>query len=80
VPLAAALEAAEVGSIAGGDRRPAEEGREVEDHGVHILVTDREQAIDLILESIRGLAAPRGSVVEEYLPVRRTHLAYPLAD
>lgn len=71
-PLDAALTAHDLGETTGGGSQVAE-GITVEFCGIDVVVTDRERGLRLILETLRSLDAPAGTVVEEYLPERIDH-------
>ncbi len=70
-PLQAALEAADLGEVSGGGSQLAGRGKEIEFCGLDVEVTDRERGLSLIREVMHRLDAPRGTVIEEYLPVYR---------
>lgn len=71
-PLNAALEAQDLGEVTGGGSQLSVSGR-VMFCGLDVVVTDRDPGLRLILETLRGLNAPAGTVVEEYLPQRTDH-------
>ncbi len=71
-PLEEALAARDLGEVIGGGSQLAE-GLTVEFSGIDVVVTDREQGLRLILETMRSLGAPAGTVVEQYLPRRLDH-------
>jgi hypothetical protein len=69
-PLQAALDKEDLGEVTGGGSQMGE-GKSVEFCGLDVEVTDRDRGLRLIREVMRRLGAPRGTVIEEYLPVFR---------
>ena len=76
-PLQDALAAADVGEVTGGGSQLGE-GTSIENCGIDVVVRDRAQGLELICMEMRRLGAPRGTVVEEYLPSYREHPVYEL--
>ncbi len=71
-PLDEALATHDLGEVTGGGSQLAE-GLTIEFSGIDVVVTDREQGLRLILDTLCSLDPPRGTVVEEYLPQRMDH-------
>jgi hypothetical protein len=61
-PLADALDAADIGEIAGGGTQLTDE-HEIEHVGIDVTTTDLNEAIDLIAATLRSLDASRGTVI-----------------
>ena len=66
-PLQAALENEELGEVTGGGSQMGE-GKTVEFCGLDVEVTDRDRGLQVIRAVMRRLAAPPGTVIEEFLP------------
>jgi hypothetical protein len=71
-PLHEALSAANVGEVTGGGSQLGE-GTTVEYCGVDVAVSDRERGLSVIRETMRALAAPAGTIIEEFLPEWQEH-------
>jgi hypothetical protein len=69
-PLQAALDKEDLGEVTGGGSQMGE-GKSVKFCGLDVEVTDRDRGLQVIREVMRRLNAPRGTVIEEYLPVFR---------
>ena len=41
--------------------------------GIDVVVSDRKRGLDLIRKTLRRLGAPRGTLIEAYLPSYREH-------
>ncbi|MFH2007246.1 MAG: hypothetical protein ABI333_11715 [bacterium] len=67
--LEEALAAHDLGEVTGGGSQIGEGGG-IEFCGIDVVVTDREKGLPLIIETLRVLEAPKGTVVEQYLPQR----------
>lgn len=71
-PLGAKLDELELGTVTGGGSQLGE-GNTVEYCGIDVLLKQREEGLPVLLEILRSLGVPAGTVVEEYLPLRVDH-------
>ncbi len=71
-PLHEALAAAGLGEVTGGGSQMAAGGG-IDYCGLDVAVSDRDRGLALIVETMRTLNAPPGTVVEEYEPTRQDH-------
>jgi hypothetical protein len=71
-PLQDALDAADLGEVTGGGSERSE-GKSITFCGLDVEVRDRDRALALIISVLRGLNAPLGTTIEEFLPIYQKH-------
>jgi hypothetical protein len=71
-PLAAALAESRLGAVTGGGQQLGD-GNSIVYCGVDVVLTDRGHGLDLLIDVLRRLGAPRGTVIEEFVPEFREH-------
>lgn len=71
-PLSEALQSTSLGRVTGGGSQLGE-GKSIEFCGLDVVLSKREQGLRMLKERLRLLGAPAGTVIEEYLPMRRDH-------
>jgi hypothetical protein len=71
-PLAAALKKEGIGRVTGGGSQLGE-GKTIEFCGIDIVVKNKAEGLAVIRATLRQENAPKGTVIEEYLPRRTDH-------
>ncbi len=66
-PLIRAFAATGLGAIAGGGQQLGE-GKTILYCGIDVLLSDRVVGMEFLRETLQRLAAPPGTVIEEFLP------------
>jgi hypothetical protein len=67
-PLQEALAEAALGEVTGGGSQLAEDNS-IAYCGIDVVVNDRSRGLDLIRRTMKRLQAPRGTIIEEFIPV-----------
>ena len=71
-PIDALLKKHKLGSVSGGGSMLNKDG-EIEYVGIDCDVTDVEKALPLLMQKLRNIGAPKGTVIEQYEPERIDH-------
>jgi hypothetical protein len=71
-PLTQALASADLGRVTGGGQQLGE-GDSIEYSGVDVVVRHRMRGLKLLRKILKQLAAPAGTVIEEFIPEFQEH-------
>lgn len=78
-PLFDVLTDADLGKVTGGGQQLGE-GNSIVYCGVDVVVRDRVKGLDVIRKFLKQVRAPRGTVIEEFLPKFQEHKLQPRSN